>query len=196
MVLIKSASSLSLNLCTLAHSTTIDCDDLQLCLHVMGHTTISGDLDQTQRALSNCRCALDLQPRAMDAASTRLMVNVAGLIAREIEGLAGADYDIPKQPKVSIVKLTYVVVPNLLPCIWTTSTSSQRAQLSNPHLLSCPTCCIASGQHPQAAKGHCFQVCVCCHDQAAKANVGHDELYRPLLTGKNWCFWQTQETHR
>lgn len=49
-------------------------------------------------------CALDLQPRAMDAASTRLMVNVAGLIAREIEGLAGADYDIPKQPKAGAGK--------------------------------------------------------------------------------------------
>ena len=49
-----------------------------------------------------CRCALDLQPRAMDAASTRLLVNVAGLVARQIEGLAGADYDIPKQPKVYV----------------------------------------------------------------------------------------------
>lgn len=38
----------------------------------------------------------------MDAASTRLLVNVAGLVARQIEGLAGADYDIPKQPKVCV----------------------------------------------------------------------------------------------
>jgi len=28
------------------------------------------------------------------------MVNVAGLVAREIEGLAGDDYDLPLQPKV------------------------------------------------------------------------------------------------
>ncbi len=27
-------------------------------------------------------------------------MNVAGLVAREIEGLAGADYDLPLQPKV------------------------------------------------------------------------------------------------
>ena len=45
-------------------------------------------------------CALDTKPHAMCASSTRLMVNVAGLIAREIEGLAGADYDLPLQPKV------------------------------------------------------------------------------------------------
>ena len=45
-------------------------------------------------------CALDTKPHAMCAASTRLMVNVAGLIAREIEGIAGADYDLPLQPKV------------------------------------------------------------------------------------------------
>ena len=45
-------------------------------------------------------CALDTKPHAMCASSTRLMVNVAGLIAREIEGLAGSDYDLPLQPKV------------------------------------------------------------------------------------------------
>lgn len=45
-------------------------------------------------------CALDTQPHAMCASSTRLMVNVAGLVAREIEGLAGSDYDLPLQPKV------------------------------------------------------------------------------------------------
>jgi len=45
-------------------------------------------------------CALDTKPHAMAASSTRLMVNVAGLVAREIEGLAGADYDLPLQPKV------------------------------------------------------------------------------------------------
>lgn len=45
-------------------------------------------------------CALDTKPHAMSASSTRLMVNVAGLIAREIEGLAGTDYDLPLQPKV------------------------------------------------------------------------------------------------
>ncbi|DBA75652.1 hypothetical protein WJX79_010067 [Trebouxia sp. C0005] len=45
-------------------------------------------------------CALDTKPHAMAASSTRLMVNVAGLVAREIEGLAGDDYDLPLQPKV------------------------------------------------------------------------------------------------
>ena len=48
-------------------------------------------------------CALDTKPHALSASSTRLMVNVAGLVAREIEGLAGEDYDLPLQPKVKLV---------------------------------------------------------------------------------------------
>ena len=49
-------------------------------------------------------CALDTKPHALSAASTRLMVNVAGLVAREIEGLAGDDYDLPLQPKVLLTE--------------------------------------------------------------------------------------------
>lgn len=41
------------------------------------------------------------EPQAMDAAATRLLVNVAGLVAREIEAIAGPDYDLPLAPKVS-----------------------------------------------------------------------------------------------
>ncbi len=47
------------------------------------------------------RCAMGTEPRAMDAAATRLLVNVAGLVAREIEAIAGPDYDLPLAPKVS-----------------------------------------------------------------------------------------------
>ena len=43
---------------------------------------------------------LDLQPRVLDAAATRLLVNVAGLVAREIEGLAGPEYILPMHTKV------------------------------------------------------------------------------------------------
>ena len=46
-------------------------------------------------------CALDTKPHYSSASSTRLMVNVAGLIAREIEGIAGDEYELPLQnPKV------------------------------------------------------------------------------------------------
>ena len=41
------------------------------------------------------------EPRATDAAATRLLVNVAGLVAREIEAIVGPDYDFPLAPKVS-----------------------------------------------------------------------------------------------
>ena len=41
----------------------------------------------------------------MDAASTRLLVNVAALVAREIEGMAGQQLDLPPlQPKVSLCR--------------------------------------------------------------------------------------------
>ena len=40
------------------------------------------------------------EPRATDAAATRLLVNVAGLVAREIEAIVGPDYDLPLAPKV------------------------------------------------------------------------------------------------
>ncbi|KAL3151455.1 hypothetical protein ABBQ38_012460 [Trebouxia sp. C0009 RCD-2024] len=55
-------------------------------------------------------CALDTQPHAMCASSTRLMVNVAGLVAREIEGLAGSDYDLPLQPKIKFRDVGLMVV--------------------------------------------------------------------------------------
>ncbi len=42
------------------------------------------------------------QPRATDAAATRLLVNVAGLVAREIEAIAGPDYELPLAPKVAV----------------------------------------------------------------------------------------------
>ncbi len=41
------------------------------------------------------------EPRAMDAAATRLLVNVAGLVAREIEAIVGPDYDLALAPKVT-----------------------------------------------------------------------------------------------
>ena len=47
---------------------------------------------------------LDLQPRVLDAAATRLLVNVAGLVAREIEDLAGPDYNLPMHTKVRTCK--------------------------------------------------------------------------------------------
>lgn len=56
-------------------------------------------------------CALDTKPHAMSASSTRLMVNVAGLVAREIEGLAGDDYDLPLQPKVNHVCMLEHSIP-------------------------------------------------------------------------------------
>ena len=40
------------------------------------------------------------EPRATDAAATRLLVNVAGLVAREIEAIAGPGYDLPFATKV------------------------------------------------------------------------------------------------
>ena len=40
------------------------------------------------------------EPRATDAAATRLLVNVAGLVAREIEAIVGPDYDLPLATKV------------------------------------------------------------------------------------------------
>ena len=61
-------------------------------------------------------CMLDLQPRGLDAAATRLLVNVAGLVAREIEGLAGSQYNLPANPKVvslSMPKLTVTSHPCL-----------------------------------------------------------------------------------
>ena len=61
-------------------------------------------------------CALDTKPHAMAASSTRLMVNVAGLVAREIEGLAGDDYDLPLQPKVS-EHLTLLLCAMMVCCI-------------------------------------------------------------------------------
>ena len=46
------------------------------------------------------RCAMGTEPRATDAAATRLLVNVAGLVAREIEAIAGPGYDLPFATKV------------------------------------------------------------------------------------------------
>ena len=40
------------------------------------------------------------QPRSTDAAATRLLVNVAGLVAREIEAIAGLGYPLPLAAKV------------------------------------------------------------------------------------------------
>ncbi|KAA6422720.1 MAG: mixed lineage kinase, partial [Trebouxia sp. A1-2] len=45
-------------------------------------------------------CALGTEPRATNAAATRLLVNVAGLVAREIEAMAGPAYDLSLANKV------------------------------------------------------------------------------------------------
>lgn len=50
---------------------------------------------------AGCRCAVGTAPRATSAATTRLLVNVAGLVAREIEALAGPGYETPLAPKVN-----------------------------------------------------------------------------------------------
>ena len=63
-------------------------------------------------------CALDTLPHAMSASSTRLMVNVAGLIAREIEGLAGAEYDLPLQPKVRLLQSCFHLASPVQPRVW------------------------------------------------------------------------------
>ncbi|DBA84846.1 TPA: hypothetical protein ACH3X1_005872 [Trebouxia sp. C0004] len=44
-------------------------------------------------------CVLGTAPRATNAATTRLLVNVAGLVAREIEALARPDFEVPLASK-------------------------------------------------------------------------------------------------
>lgn len=51
-------------------------------------------------------CTLDAQQRSLSAAATRLLVNVASLVARELEGLAGSQDHLYMQPKVVSSALT------------------------------------------------------------------------------------------
>lgn len=46
-------------------------------------------------------CTLDAQQRALSAAVARLLVNVASLVARELEGMAATKDPLYTQPKVA-----------------------------------------------------------------------------------------------
>lgn len=74
-------------------------------------------------------CMLDLQPKVLDAAATRLLVNVAGLVARELEGLAGSDYQIPANPRVasSSTSMLTMAPPPLPPSAFCSSQLSHLA---------------------------------------------------------------------
>ena len=69
-------------------------------------------------------------PRATNAATTRLLVNVAGLVAREIEALAGPGDETPLAPKVSAPST------NQLRQLWLDDILRSHVLLSLPLLFS------------------------------------------------------------
>ncbi len=120
------------------------------------------------------------EPRATDAAATRLLVNVAGLVAREIEAIAGPDYDLPLATKVGArvcdISVTQVhsqcaVLLTQLSCLHFESTKFRFLMLAEmvdtmdrEHIHDeIENDAEMQSEFSKFAVVSCMQACECCH---------------------------------